>query len=408
MGGARTVSDSLLVFTIVLLLVPGGIPAVNGRTNPLRVEVALDAQPALGGASSSPPLGPRTPIFLYGNLVDLVVDPVRPRAYVADQLNNRVYALDLDNGTVLASIPVRAGPTALAIRPSGDLLYVGHGSNRSILSIDLASLTVVQTLETTFLTWEMVAPGMTNLVATTHDDQWSGEYPYVLNASSGAVVQRLCWSQLACNKFYQDTLVALSADGSWLFLADSLGYPTALYSYQSGVYGTWSYVGDNYGPGWGLSGGAKDMAVSPDGQYLFLASESRSLLKLRTSDFTLVQRFGSYRESSAVAVSSSGNRVAMSAGDAAIHVFDDLGTPLWNISMTASVTRLRLTPNGDRYVAITAGWNVEIVSGSPPRPPSRPLSGIAGTWLLYGALVAATTEGLVLAFFMLRQRRRAS
>jgi len=77
MGGARTISDTLLVFAIVLLLVPGGIPAVNGRQSPWRVEVDLDAHSALGGASSSPPLSPRTPIFLYGNLVDLVVDPVR-------------------------------------------------------------------------------------------------------------------------------------------------------------------------------------------------------------------------------------------------------------------------------------------------------------------------------------------
>src|SRR5439155_18962780 len=109
---------------------------------------------------------------------------------------------------------VRAGPTALAIRPSGDTLYVGHGSNRSIMAINLNSLAVVRTFETTFLTWEMIAPDDMNLVATTHDDQWSGEYPYVLNSSNGGVVQRLCWSQLACNKFYQDTIVSASPGGS--------------------------------------------------------------------------------------------------------------------------------------------------------------------------------------------------
>src|SRR5207245_267739 len=260
----------------------------------------------------SPPLGTRTSIFLSGSLSELVVDPIRLRAYAADRMNNRVYALDLDSGSVLASIPVREGPTALAIPPSGDILYVGHGSNRSIIAVDLNSLAVVRTFETTFLTWEMVAPDALTLVVTTHDDQWSGDGPYVLNASNGGIVQRLCSHPLVCNKFYQDTLVATSGD-----------------------------------------------------------------------------------------------RVAMSAGDKAIHVFDDVGTPLWSITMTAPVTRLRLTANGDRFVAIAGESTVEVVSSSPPSPPSMPLSGVTRTWLLYAALTATTTEGLVLAVLALRQRRRA-
>src|SRR5207244_8200079 len=131
-----------------------------------------------------------------------------------------------------------------------------------------------------------------------------------------------------------------------------------------------------------------------------------SLLKLWTSDFTLVRTFGSLRESSAVVVSSSGDRVAMSAGDKAIHVFDDVGAPLWSMTMTACVTRLRLTANGYRFVAIASESTVEVVSSSPPSPPSMPLSGVTRTWLLYAALTATTTEWMVLAVLSLRQRRR--
>jgi len=388
MERACAVSICLLVFSLVLV-------------------VAVDPRPALGVKLWSPPLGTRTSIFLSGNLSELVVDPIRSRAYAADRMNNRVYALDLDNGSVLASIPVREGPTALAIPPSGDILYVGHGSNRSIMAVNLNSLAVVRTFETTFLTWEMVAPDALTLVVTTHDDQWSGDGPYVLNASNGGIVQRLCSHPLVCNKFYQDTLVATSPDRSWLMLADSLLCPTALYSYQRGVNGTWPLVDNNRGPGWGLGCRARDLAFSPDNQYLYLATAGTSLLKLWTSDFTLVRTFGSIRESSAVVVSSSGDRVAMSAGDKAIHVFDNVGTPLWSITMTAPVTRLRLTANGDRFVAIAGESTVEVVSSSPPSPPSMPLSGVTRTWLLYAALTATTTEGLVLAVLALRQRRRA-
>jgi len=98
MERACAVSICLLVFSLVLV-------------------VAVDPRPALGVEPWSPPLGTRTSIFLSGNLSELVVDPIRLRAYAADRMNNRVYALDLDSGSVLASIPVREGPTALAIPP---------------------------------------------------------------------------------------------------------------------------------------------------------------------------------------------------------------------------------------------------------------------------------------------------
>jgi DNA-binding beta-propeller fold protein YncE len=345
-------------------------------------------------------------IVLSGNISDLVVDPVRSRAYAADQTNNRVYALGLDNGTVLATIPVRAGPRALAIRPSGDTLYVGHGSNRSIVVIDLDSLSVVRTFETSFFTWKLVAPDALSLVATTHDDRWwIRDYSYVLNSYTGGVIQRLCWSQQACNGFSPDTLVTMSPDGSYLFLADSLGSPTQLFSYGRSTASTWSFV-SNGGPGVGVSSEARDLAISPDNQYVYLASSSTRLLKLWTTNFTLVRKFGSPLETSAVVVSAAGNRVATS-GNAAINVFDDAGTPLWDIAMTARATRLRLTTNGDRFVAVVGQSTVQVFSSSPPAPLSLPLSGIAGTWLFLGAIIATTTEGLILAVLMIRQKRHA-
>ena len=406
---ARTLPKGLLAFLLTFVVLADFSAAtltLDDRTPSRPVQLSSDVLPPTSALWSSP-LGTGTSFSLSGNLSDLVVDPIRPRAYAADRLNDRVYALDLNNGSLLASIPVRAGPTALAIAPAGNTLYVGHGANRSIIEVDLNSLAVVRTFETTFLTWRIVAPDDMTLVATTHDDQWSGEYPYVLNASTGAVFQRLCWSQLACNKFYQDTLVAASSDGSRLFLADSLVYPTALYSYERNVGGNvsgWSYAGDNRGPGWGLSGGATDLAVSPDNLYLYLTSAQTSLLKLRTSDFTLVKSFGAFRRSSALVVSPSGDRVAMSPGDASIHVFDEFGKPLWRIGMTAPVTRLRITARGDRFVAVAGASTVEVVSAYLPTPPFQ-LTEIARAWLLYSALMATGVEGLVLAVLVIGQLR---
>ena len=187
---ARTLPKGLLAFLLtfaVLADFSAVTLTLDDRTPSWPVQLSSDVlQPT--GALWSSPLGTGTSFSLSGNLSDLVVDPIRPRAYAADRLNDRVYALDLNNGSLLASIPVRAGPTALAIAPAGNTLYVGHGANRSIIEVDLNSLAVVRTFETTFLTWRIVAPDDMTLVATTHDDQWSGEYPYVLNASTGGSV----------------------------------------------------------------------------------------------------------------------------------------------------------------------------------------------------------------------------
>jgi len=407
-GGANLYLGKLLIVLLCVALAPTLADLPTDRLRPPRPYPADARANGASAAALAPPssgFGARTSIALGGNISDLVVDPIRPRAYAADRLNNRVYALDLDNGTVLATIPVRAEPTALAVLPSGGMLYVGHGSNRSIMAIDLGSLAVVRTFETTFLTWDMVAPDGATLVATTHDDQWSGEYPYVLNASDGSVIQRPCWSQLACNTFYQDTIVALTPDTSLLFFGDTLGYPTALYDYQRSVGGRWSFIDDNRAT-WGeVPGGLRDIAASPDDQYLYLATAQTSVLKVRIVDFHLVQTFGSYRASSAVVLAASGHQIAMSAGDATIHVFADNGTLLWNIFATAPINQLTLTPDGKRFVAVVGGSTVETYSASPPSTPTPPLSAETRSWVLLWGLIATATEGTVLGLLVFRERR---
>ena len=70
-----------------------------------------------------------------------------PKVYVGNFKDSTVSAIDTAAGTVVATVPVAAGPDGIAITPNGRTVFVS-GSNASTMSvIDAATDRVVQTIE---------------------------------------------------------------------------------------------------------------------------------------------------------------------------------------------------------------------------------------------------------------------
>jgi len=160
---------SLVLITALVLVSPTNVSAATETDAAIRL-------------LSEPVPRPASIIPVGSDLADIAVDPVRPQAYVADRQNDRVLVLDLNSATLTAEIAVQNEPVALAIAPSATALYVGHAGSQAISEVDLETLAVVRTHAVPFLTWSLVAPSDGQLIATTHDVGYTGEYPYVLNA----------------------------------------------------------------------------------------------------------------------------------------------------------------------------------------------------------------------------------
>ena len=70
-----------------------------------------------------------------------------PKAYVGNFKDNTVTVIDTTTGTVVATIPVAAGPHGMGVTPDGRRVFV-TGENTSGMSvIDTANDRVIQTIE---------------------------------------------------------------------------------------------------------------------------------------------------------------------------------------------------------------------------------------------------------------------
>ena len=70
-----------------------------------------------------------------------------PKAYVGNFSDSTVSVIDTATGTVVATVPVSAGPHGMAITPDGRVAYVSGDGASTVTAIDTATDKVAQTIE---------------------------------------------------------------------------------------------------------------------------------------------------------------------------------------------------------------------------------------------------------------------
>src|SRR5215472_7640032 len=70
-----------------------------------------------------------------------------PKAYIGNFKDNSVSVIDTDSGTVVATVPVSAGPHGMAITRDGRTVYVSGDGSSSVDVIDTATDKVVKTID---------------------------------------------------------------------------------------------------------------------------------------------------------------------------------------------------------------------------------------------------------------------
>ena len=69
-----------------------------------------------------------------------------PFAYIANESTDNVSVIDTATNTVVATVPVGNGPTAVAVNPASPRVYVANTSGNTVSVIDTTTHTVVATV----------------------------------------------------------------------------------------------------------------------------------------------------------------------------------------------------------------------------------------------------------------------
>lgn len=143
----------------------------------------------------------------------LIADPKRPRLYGLDTLKQVIVEIDPATGSALRQVLVGAGPTDLAIDPTGTFLYTGHSGTQGLAQVDAANMTFKQFIPTRYVDFDVAPLGVDRIAVI---DAWEWTTPSLIDVATGTVLD----SQYGAR--YEGQLAA-TADGKSLFVADNPG-----------------------------------------------------------------------------------------------------------------------------------------------------------------------------------------
>jgi YVTN family beta-propeller protein len=79
--------------------------------------------------------------------VPIAAEAASPKAYVSNFTDNTVSVIDTSTRTVVATVPVAAGPHGMAVTPDGRIVYVSGDGSSTVSVIDTATDRVAQSIE---------------------------------------------------------------------------------------------------------------------------------------------------------------------------------------------------------------------------------------------------------------------
>jgi len=278
-------------------------------------------------------------IGVGGGTKTLAVTPDGAIAYTVNTAGDVVIPIAVDSLTSLPSIPVGDQPVAIAIHPEGTYAYVANFGSNSLSIIDISGGAAVPNPPVTSL---LVGTNPIDVVAT--DDR-----VIVANAGSSDISVVDGDSSSTTHHSVLATIgvgggaksLAVTPDGTMLYVLTNNG-EVVVYNIEPGTPGENSVLATI-----GVGGGAKSLAVSPDGTLLYLVQEN-------TDEILVVE-------------------VAIVGGTSVIG--DDVTAPQYTLSFTVKDTiptgqdpsAIAFDPSGSGVAVITqAGENdVKVLNASP-------------------------------------------
>ncbi|MBI3948352.1 MAG: trypsin-like peptidase domain-containing protein [Armatimonadetes bacterium] len=192
----------------------------------------------------------------------MLVDPARPRLYAADFGGNSVAVIDTEKESVVERIFAGSKPYGLAVGPGGRTLYVANSGGSEIALVDLEKMTAIGRIPLSLRPFDLALGPGGRILVTAAGGARAGLRSIDLRRQMELPVEG---SPLAGG-----AILAVSGTGENGFAVERGDAPAALFALQGATRLAPALVRDA-----GVLGtNVQDVALSPDGSRLYIASLS--------------------------------------------------------------------------------------------------------------------------------------
>jgi len=285
-------------------------------------------------------------------------------AYMANGASNTVSVINTTTNAVVADIPVGANPGGVAVSPDGKLVYVANSQSSNVSVISTLTNTVIYTIGVGNLPNSVavspdgkilyVANSNINTIANTADGSISiidaTTYALITNVDIGNVIQS----------------IAISPDGARLYVTESDGIRGNSYNSHVVVVNTASNTVST-SILLGMNNSPSDMAISPDGNYLYLTIPvSNTIEIISTSTGTVLSSIplGIGTNPVGITVSINGKYLYVSNTQSnTVSIINTVNNAVSSVKVGINPFGISASPDGNWvYVANTYSNNVSIIS----------------------------------------------
>lgn len=239
---------------------------------------------------------------------DVVISPDGARAYVSDPGNNGVAVVDTTTRTIIATIGGLSDPMELALSPNGQRLYVVRPDRVSV--INTATNTITGDIAGLFAP-EGESPTPQDIAVSP-----DGTFAYIVNSRGGVMSVVDTATNTVVNTITgldgRTVNVAFNKSGTRAYVSGPwLWDSTFIDTGTDTVIKSTGYGGDS-------------IAVSPDGERVYLATWYEAIRVMDANQFTLISDIPIARGSlgNGLAVSRDGSMLYAIASNGQIHLFD--------------------------------------------------------------------------------------
>ncbi|MGV0795171.1 beta-propeller fold lactonase family protein [Mycolicibacterium sp. XJ1819] len=328
------------------------VVASDGQTAvsvPVDVEI-YSGQLATGTRPLPVGAGP-TAMATYGN-----------RMYVANTAGNTVAVMDTDTGSLLATVPVGARPSALAVSPDGNTLYVANSGSHSVAALNTTTGAVTANIPVAAPQSLALSPDGSRLYVTSVLTNRVS----VLNTATGATVAAIPVGITPVG-------VAVNGDGTRVYVANrGSGTVSAIDATTNRVIGT-ATVGST----------PQQVALSDDGTRLYVANTgSDDVSVVDTETLTSIATVPVGISPNGITLSRDGSLAYVANSDNTVSVIDTATNTKVTGTLraeTGPLGEIEVSADGNElYVSNSAGISLRTVSlihVDPPAPIADPGTG---------------------------------
>jgi len=288
----------------------GSIPsftAINNGTNPVIATVTVTPQKA--GLAYISNYGSNTVSVLRTTSNTIVatipvgagpwavsVSPDDSRVYVTNNIGGTVSVINTATNAVIATVAVGSNPDGICVSPDGSRVYVTNLNSGSVSVIDASTNTLVSTIS--------VSPGATGITVSP-----DGKTLYVVSAASNQVLAINTSNNTVIANIPVGTGatgIAITPDGSKIFVANDVSNDITIINALTNTAITT------------IAGGVNPLgvAVSPDGSRAYVTNENGiNITVINTANNTVVANINTGSGCAGISVTSDGNDIfAVNAG----------------------------------------------------------------------------------------------